>query len=343
MKKVKTYISMALIGAMALSFTGCNMIKRTAASIGKTVLAEVDGTKITRADVDAELKSTLSQYKEQYGDDFEENSDLKDKLKSTRENVVDSLVEKEVLLKMAKKLDLVPEEDEINKYAEEQVQKYRDQVASSSTATETSTATVEEEFNKFLDNYGYTLETFTQYFKDTYVINKVIEDMVKDVTVSDDEIQSYYDENTDSYKREAGADAYNILVDSEEKAKEIKSQIKSLDDFKKFADENNTDSTKGKGGYLGYVTYENSGMVEEFTNAFKELKSGEVSDPLMSDYGWHLIMAENVHTEAYTATVDEAKAEIESTLLNNKKQQAYNDKLDQYKEEVGVKEHKDRL
>ena len=343
MKKVKTYISMALIGAMALSFTGCNMIKRTAASIGKTVLAEVDGTKITRADVDAELKSTLSQYKEQYGDDFEENSDLKDKLKSTRENVVDSLVEKEVLLKMAKKLDLVPEEDEINKYAEEQVQKYRDQVASSSTATETSTATVEEEFNKFLDNYGYTLETFTQYFKDTYVINKVIEDMVKDVTVSDDEIQSYYDENTDSYKREAGADAYNILVDSEEKAKEIKSQIKSLDDFKKFADENNTDSIKGKGGYLGYVTYENSGMVEEFTNAFKELKSGEVSDPVKSDYGWHLIMAENVHTEAYTATVDEAKAEIESTLLNNKKQQAYNDKLDQYKEEVGVKEHKDRL
>ena len=337
MKKVKTYIS------MALSFTGCNMIKRTAASIGKTVLAEVDGTKITRADVDAELKSTLSQYKEQYGDDFEENSDLKDKLKSTRENVVDSLVEKEVLLKMAKKLDLVPEEDEINKYAEEQVQKYRDQVASSSTATETSTATVEEEFNKFLDTYGYTLETFTQYFKDTYVINKVIEDMVKDVTVSDDEIQSYYDENTDSYKREAGADAYNILVDSEEKAKEMKSQIKSLDDFKKFADENNTDSTKGKGGYLGYVTYENSGMVEEFTNAFKKLKSGEVSDPVKSDYGWHLIMAENVHAEAYTATVDEAKAEIESTLLNNKKQQAYNDKLDQYKEEVGVKEHKDRL
>lgn len=167
--------------------------------------------------------------------------------------------------------------------------------------------------------------------------------MVKDVTVSDDEIQSYYDENTDSYKREAGADAYNILVDSEEKAKEMKSQIKSLDDFKKFADENNTDSTKGKGGYLGYVTYENSGMVEEFTNAFKKLKSGEVSDPVKSDYGWHLIMAENVHAEAYTATVDEAKAEIESTLLNNKKQQAYNDKLDQYKEEVGVKEHKDRL
>ncbi len=38
---------------------------------------------------------------------LKKNSDLKDKLKSTRENVVDSLVEKEVLLKMAKKLDLV--------------------------------------------------------------------------------------------------------------------------------------------------------------------------------------------------------------------------------------------
>lgn len=341
MKKVKTYISIALIGAMALSFTGCNMIKRTAASIGKTVLAEVGDKKITRADVDAELKSTLSQYKEQYGDDFEENSDLKDTLKSTRENVVDSLVEKEVLLKMAEKLELVPDEKEINEYAEKQVQTYRDQVASSSTATETSTATLDDEFNKFLDTYGYTVETFTQYWKDNYVINKVIDDMVKDAKVSDDEIKSYYDENKDNYKREPGADAYNILVDSEEKAKEIKSQIKSLDDFKKFADENN--STKGKGGYLGYVTYENSGMVEEFTNAFKELKNDEVSEPVKSTYGWHLIMAKNAHSEAYTATLEEAKSEIESILLNDKKQQAYNDKLDQYKEEVGVKEHKDRL
>ena len=343
MKKVKTYISIALIGAMALSFTGCNMIKRTAASIGKTVLAEVGDKKITRADVDAELKSTLSSYEEQYGEDFEENSDLKDTLKSTRENVVDSLIEKEVLLQMAEKLDLVPDEDEINEYAEEQVQTYRDQIASSSTATETSTETVEEEFIEFLDSYGYTVETFTQYFKDNYVINKVIDDMVKDVTVSDDEIKAYYDENTDNYAREAGADAYNILVDSEEKAKEIKSQIKSLDDFKKFADENNTDSTKGNGGYLGYVTYENSGMVEEFTNAFKELKNDEVSEPVESSYGWHLIMAQNTHSEAYTATLEEAKSEIESTLLNNKKQQAYNDKLDQYKEEIGVKDHKDRL
>ena len=343
MKKVKTYISIALMGAMALSFTVCNMIKRTAASIGKTVLAEVGDKKITRADVDAELKSTLSQYKEQYGDDFEENTNVKDKLKSTRKSVVDSLVEKEVLLKMAEKLNLVPDEKETNEYAEKQVQTYRDQVAASSTSTETSTKTLEEEFNKFLDTYGYTVETFTQYFKDNYIINKVVEDMVKDAKVSDDEIKSYYDENEDKFKREAGADAYNILVDSEEKAKEIKSQIKSLDDFKKFADENNTDSTKGKGGYLGYVTYENSGMVEEFTNAFKELKNDEVSEPVKSNYGWHLIMVENAHSEAYTATLEEAKSEIESKLLNDKKKQAYNDKLDQYKEEVGVKDYKDRL
>ena len=58
-------------------------------------------------------------------------------------------------------------------------------------------------------------------------------------------------------------------------------------------------------------------------------------------HGWGGEWTSNA--EAYTATVEEAKSEIESTLLNDKKQQAYNDKLDQYKEEVGVKEHKDRL
>ena len=48
---IKKYMSVALVGVMALSIAGCNIIERTPESIGKTVLAKVDGDKITKADL----------------------------------------------------------------------------------------------------------------------------------------------------------------------------------------------------------------------------------------------------------------------------------------------------
>lgn len=339
MKKVKTYISITLAGIMALSFTGCNMIKRTKSSLGKVVLAKVGDEKITRADVDAEIQTTLDYYEEQYGEDFEENADIIDTLKSTRQSVLDTLVNNAVLLQKAEELKLVPSDEEINEEVEKTIQSYKDNVAANST----DTASLDDEFKEFLDYYGYTEETFRTYLEEQYVISKVVEDMTKDQSVTDEEISTYYNENKDSFSREAGADVYNLLLNDEETAKEIKSKITSLDDFKKYADEYNTDSTKGIGGYLGYLPYENSGMIEEFVEGFKNLSNDTVSDPVKSSYGWHLIYVQNASNEAYDATLEQATAEIRSTLLNNKKQQAYNDKLDQYKEELGVKTYEDKL
>lgn len=339
MKKVKTYISVALVGVMALSITGCNMVKRTKSSIGKVVLAKVGDKKITRADVDAEIQTTLDYYEEQYGEDFEENEELIDTLKSTRESVLDTLVSNAVLLQKAEELDLVPSDDEIKEQVDKSIQSYKDNIAANST----DTASLDDQFKEFLDYYGYTEKTFREYLEEQYVISKVTEEMTKGQTVTDEEISTYYEENKDSFSREAGADVYNILLEDEETAKEVKSKISSLDDFKKYADEYNTDSTKGIGGYLGYLPYENSGMIEEFVEGFKSLANDTVSDPVKTSYGWHLIYVQNVSSEAYSATLEQATAEIRSTLLSNKKQQAYNDKLDQYKEELNVKTYEDKL
>ncbi len=339
MKKVKTYISMALIGVMALSFTGCNMVKRTKSSLGKVVLAKVGDQKITRADVDAEIQSQLDYYEEQYGKDFEENEELVDTLKSTRKSVLDTLVNNSVLLQKAEELKLVPSDEEINKEVEKTIQSYKDNIAANST----DTASIEDEFKEFLDYYGYTEETFRKYIEEQYIISKVIEDITKDQVVTDEEVSTYYNENKDSFSREAGADVYNLLLEDEETAKEIKAKITSLDDFKKYADEYNTDSTKGIGGYLGYLPYENSGMIEEFVEGFKNLPNDTVSEPVKSSYGWHLIYVQNASNEAYDATLEQATAQIRSTLLSNKRQQAYNDKLDKYKEDLKVKTYEDKL
>ena len=84
MKKIKTCITMALTGLMLVTFAGCNMIERTPESIQKTVLAKVGKETITKGDLDKSMKATLDYLKQQYGDDFEENSSIKDQLKEER-------------------------------------------------------------------------------------------------------------------------------------------------------------------------------------------------------------------------------------------------------------------
>lgn len=63
---------------MLFSLVGCNMIEKTQKAINATVLAKVGDEKITRGDVDKLIASTLSYYKEYYGNNFEDNEDLKD-------------------------------------------------------------------------------------------------------------------------------------------------------------------------------------------------------------------------------------------------------------------------
>ena len=62
LKKIKKIVAVAVAGVMMMSLAGCNIIKRTKESIGKTVLAKVGDTEITRADVDQLLYYQLNNY-----------------------------------------------------------------------------------------------------------------------------------------------------------------------------------------------------------------------------------------------------------------------------------------
>ena len=103
--------------------------------------------------------------------------------------------------------------------------------------------------------------------------------MVKDVTVTDDEVQTYYDENKDTkYTVGAGATVAHILVADEETAKSLKAKLDAGADFATLAKENSTDpGSKDNGGSLGFVPYNSTQLVAEFIDGFKNLKEGEVS------------------------------------------------------------------
>ena len=337
MNKIKRYVTMAVAGIMMFSLAGCNMIERTPESKRKVVLAKVNNEKITRGDLDDSMKSTSEYLKTQYGEDFETNEDIKEDLKSAREEELDFMVLRALLVQYGKDNNLLMTDEEAKKKLDEQIQALI-KVAGSKEAYE----------KEIKSSYGMTVEEYEAFLKEIVIASdvndKLREEVSKDVTVSDEEISEYYEKNKASkYTTKAGADTYNILLDSEEKAKEVRAQIKNLDDFKKQADTYNTDSTKGKGGYLGWVEYENSGMVEEFDAAFKKLKNGEISQPVKSKFGWHLITVANVQGEEKVKTLEEVKKEVSEAIKSEKVTEAYNKKIEELKKEYNVKTYTDRF
>jgi len=113
--------------------------------------------------------------------------------------------------------------------------------------------------------------------------NKTLKD-----TIKDDEAKKIYDERVAKLKPEEEISASHILVDTEDKAKELRAKLAAGGDFAQLAKENSTDTgSKDQGGSLGYFGH--GQMVPEFETAAFKLEKGQVSDPVHTNFGWHII------------------------------------------------------
>jgi foldase protein PrsA len=334
--KIKKYISMAIAGVMLFSFAGCDIVERTPESIGKTVLAKVNDEKITRADVDKLMTYQLNNYKQQYGDDFENNSEIKDTLKQARKSALDNLINQKVLLSKKADLGIDISDEDLQSQVDEQISGFKQSSGS------------DDAYVQLLTQYGYTEDEFVAYMKDQIVLSKISEKMTEDVTASDDEQQSYYKDNLDSFKVNAGATVTHIVFTDATKgeaeakaARELIVSGKSFDDIKAMDQYKSDDTVKVE--QLGHQDFENnSSLVTEFVTAFKALKVNEISQPVKTSYGWHIIKNTAVNTEAYTPSFEEAKAQVETTVLNKKKEEQYQSKLEEFKSGMDIKTYDDR-
>ena len=136
--------------------------------------------------------------------------------------------------------------------------------------------------------------------------------------ISDDEVKSFYDQQIGNVKPETEVHARHILVKTEDEAKTIKKEIDGGADFVKLAKEKSTGPSGPQGGDLGYFT--RGRMVPEFEQAAFGLKSGSVSEPIKTQFGWHLIKVEDIRTKPLP-TLDMLKDRIVQTLMQQKAQQ----------------------
>jgi peptidyl-prolyl cis-trans isomerase C len=131
--------------------------------------------------------------------------------------------------------------------------------------------------------------------------------------LSDEAERKVYDEAVKQVKNEEEVHARHILVPTEDEAKAILAQLKGGADFAALAKEKSKDPGAAEGGDLGYFTKEQ--MVPEFAEVAFKLGKGQLSDPVKTQFGWHIIKVEDKRTRP-TPTFEQVKPQIENYVAH---------------------------
>ncbi|MFH0844485.1 MAG: SurA N-terminal domain-containing protein [Pseudomonadota bacterium] len=221
-----------------------------------------------------------------------------------------------------------------------------------------------ESFQESIKVDPSAMEKYFQEHKQAYRIPEKIrlsiikidpEDFEKAVKVGDQELKDYYEENIERYKEKMKVKARHILMKLEENAPEgeekkvrekalsIAKKAREGGDFEKLAKESSEGPTREDGGDLGY--FSKGEMLKPFEEAAFNMKKGEISDPVRSPLGYHIIKVEDIK-EARTKTFDEVRKEITEQLTKIASINLAHEKalslMDQMPYEVDLKQYAER-
>ena len=175
----------------------------------------------------------------------------------------------------------------------------------------------QEKFDKMLEDYNMSSDKFKETIKKDQIYQKHRDWFEKKHPISDKDAKKYFDEHKETLSQ---VKASHILVADENTANEVKKKIDDGADFAELAKEYSKDTANSnKGGDLGYFTKDK--MVKEFADKAFSMKKGEVSEPVKTSYGYHIIKVDDKKD-----TADSLKDDI-SKALNDKKYSDYLTKL----------------
>jgi parvulin-like peptidyl-prolyl isomerase len=292
-------VAVALLASLLLSV---NVAAEEAP--GAKVIVTINDQQITEKDLARELerpdlKATLES--------------IKDDSKTTqrfKNAVVSSIIDRELLLSAARKSQVVKSE-EIKKELDTLIEQQggRNQI------------------EPVLKTYGTTWDTFIKGMNERVTIEKYIAaDLLQNVTITDDSLKKEFAEHPERYAIPELVQARHILVRLQptatqaeqdaalKKAQAIYSRVTAAGaDFTKIAQETSEDeTTKTKGGDLG--RFQKGMMVPEFEQASFSLKKGEISKPIKTAFGYHIIKVEE-HTQSEAPAFDAVKDRVRYSVM----------------------------
>jgi len=201
--------------------------------------------------------------------------------------------------------------------------------ASQSGGKKATKAQVEKRYQQALKQQGFTDEEVRKGIKITLYRERVQKKVTDGITVSDSEVSSYYDKHKQQYEtpaQPASRDVRHILVKSKAKANKIYAQlVKNPKLFPKLAKKDSIDTSSAQaGGELPGGAVKGR-LVKPFENVAFSLKVHEISKPVHSQFGWHIIQAMGPvrpPQPAKPTPLSQVKEAIRQTLLQNKRNDA---------------------
>lgn len=198
---------------------------------------------------------------------------------------------------------------------------------------EVSDKDIDKEIENMKNQYG---EAFDMLVQQQFGDEKTLREELKiplmqekaateDIDITEDEIKERYEEE------KTLIDAQHILVEDEKTADEVKAKLDEGEDFAELAGEYSVDGSAQNGGNLGQ--FGKGQMVKEFEDAAFSMKAGEISDPVKTEYGYHIIKVNEIIEQDY----DEVKDDIRRQLASEKVDpQAFQEKLDKLIQDANI-------
>ena len=163
------------------------------------------------------------------------------------------------------------------------------------------------------------------------------------IVLSDEEVREYYDDNLETFKTPKTVEARHILLKvnrdadpetvkkTKDRALNILKLAKEGKDFAELAKQYSEGPTRNNGGYLG--KFKRDAMVKPFSDMAFSLKAGEISEPVRTRFGWHLIKVEKVN-EASVTSFDDAKKDIRKKLTDDMAKRLAYDEAEAFSDDV---------
>ncbi len=178
----------------------------------------------------------------------------------------------------------------------------------------------EEVYEEQLAEQGLSEEQIKEDLEAQIVAERLFEEVTKDVTVGDEEIQAYYEENAELFTVPASREVRHILVTKRTRAEELHAELVAGADFEELAKENSLDpGSKDQGGRL---TIREGETVEEFDEFSFSAETGELSEPIKTQFGWHLIEVLTDIAPEGTSDLEEVRPLVEEQLLGEARNEA---------------------
>lgn len=340
-KKAFGMVSTLLVGSMLL----------TACSEGE-LAAKVNGEGITLAEYNQVFDMVKAPYVSQYGEESlaQEVGEGMTLEKMLSEQVMDNLVFNEVLVQDAEKRGIKVSKEEFEKSLKEFKAQYDG----------------EEGYKKFLEENKIAEKDFEKMLEENLMLEAHAEEVKKELKVSDAEIADNYEQNKDYLSQvkashiligveaaEGATEEEIAKLDEEAKAKatEISEAIKSGKNFDDYIDQSTEPGAVERKGDLGY--FGKGQMVPEFEEAVFAMKKGEISEPVKTQYGYHIIklvdkkdslealksdIENSVKDQKYTEYANELKEKAEIEILLKQEEPKAEDAKSTDSKEEGTEE-----